>query len=57
MDIVNAIGKIFYVDPQFLGARDKRIVWILIEKEYMGGFSDHIELHWEFTHLLQRLNF
>jgi len=38
MDIGNAIGKFVYVDPHFLGTSDKRVTWILIEKEYRGGF-------------------
>lgn len=45
-DIGNAIGKFVYVDPKCLGAKYKRVVWILIEKEYRGGFPDHIELLW-----------
>lgn len=45
MDIGNGIGKFVYVDPRCLGALEKRVAWILIEKEYRGGFPDHIELH------------
>lgn len=42
--IGNAIGKFVYVDPICLGAKDKRVAWILIEKYYRGGFPDHIDL-------------
>jgi len=45
MDIGNTIGKFIYVNPQCLGAQDKRVTWILIMKEYRGWFPDHIELH------------
>lgn len=44
-NIGNAIGKFVYVDLKCLGEKDKRVTWILIEKEYQGGFPDHIDLH------------
>lgn len=57
MDIVNAIGKFVYVNPQCLGAREMYICWILIEKDYSGGFPDHIEIYWEDMHVYQKFNF
>lgn len=54
--IGNAIGKIFYVDPKFLGAKDKRVAWILIEKVYRGGFPNHIELFCGDLNMKQRLD-
>lgn len=36
--IGNAIGEFVFVDPSCLGARDKRVAWILIERDYRGGF-------------------
>lgn len=56
-NIGNAIGKFAYVDPKCLGAKDKRVAWILIEKEFQGGFPDHIELLWEELNMHQRLDF
>lgn len=53
MDIGNAIGNFIYINPQCLGAWDKIIIWILIEKEYL----DHIEIIWEGIHLAQKLDF
>lgn len=53
----NAIGKFVYVDLKCLGAKDKRVAQILIEKEYRGGFPDHIYLHWGDINLQQRLDF
>lgn len=46
-----------YVDPRCLRAPYKRVAWILFEKEYKGGFSDHISLSWGDTNLIQRLDF
>lgn len=43
-EIWNAIGKCVYVDPWFLGEKDKRVAWVLIDKTYMGGFPEHIEI-------------
>lgn len=51
------IGKFVYIDPRSLGAQDKRVAWIPIEKEYRGGFLDHIDLLWGETQLSQRLDF
>lgn len=56
-DIKNSIGKFSYIYPKCLDAKDKRIAWILIEKEYRGSFPDHINLHWEDINLHQRLHF
>lgn len=55
--IGNAIGKFVYVDPKCLGARDKWVAWILIEKEYRGGFPDHIDLVWGELSIHQRLDY
>ena len=57
MDIGNAIGKFVYVDPHCLGAQDKRVAQISIQKEYHGGFLDHINLFQGDTHLSRRLEF
>lgn len=43
-EIGNSIGRFFYVDPKFLGEKDKRIAWILIEKAYGGGFLTILRL-------------
>lgn len=32
--------------PKVFGAKDKKVAWILIEKEYQGGFRAHIDLLW-----------
>lgn len=57
IDIGNAIGKFLYVETQCLGGRDKITALILIKKEFMGGLPDYIELLFEGTHLVQRLDF
>jgi len=56
-DIGNAIGKFIYVDPRCLGARDKRIAWVLIEKYFGEAFPDHIELRWDNINLRKHLDF
>lgn len=56
-DIGNTIEKFAYVDPRCLGAPDKWVTWILIEKEYRGVFLDHIGLRWGETNLTQRLGY
>lgn len=56
-DIGNAIGKFVYVDLKCLGAKDKRVAWILIEKEYRGGFPDHINFHWGTSISIRGWNF
>jgi len=56
-DIENVIGKFIYVDPKYLGGEDKRVEWILIEKEFRRGFPDHIELHWGGLNIIQILDF
>jgi len=45
------------VEPKCLGAKDKRVAWILIEKEYHGDFPDPVNLHWEDINLHQRLDY
>lgn len=45
-EIGNAMDRFVYVDPWYLGEKDKRIAWILIEKFYRGGFPEHIEIAW-----------
>lgn len=54
---IDAIGKFIYVDPWCMGAKDKRIAWVLIEKDFGEAFSNHIELRWENMNLTQRLDF
>lgn len=56
-EIGNSIGKFIYVDPWCRGEKDKRIAWILIEKPYKGGYSDHIEIAWDGFKISQRLDF
>ena len=56
-DIANAIRNFVYVDPKCLGAKDKKVAWILIEKEFRRGFPDHIDLYWEGINLQQRLDY
>lgn len=55
--IGNAIGKFIYVDPKCLGAKDKRVAWILIEKEYRGGFPEYIDFSWDSLAIQQRLDY
>ena len=57
IEIGNPIGKFIYVDPKCLGAKDKRVAQILIERGYTGGFPEHIELVWDKTHIHQQLDF
>lgn len=54
--IWNAIGKFVYVDIWCLGANDKRVAWILVEKDYRGGFLEHIDLFWGALSTCQRLD-
>lgn len=55
--IGNAIGRFIYVDPRCIGAKDKRVAWILIEKEFKGGFPESIDLTWELSKIQQRLDY
>lgn len=57
IEIGNSINKFVYVDPWCRGEKDKRIVWILIEKVYKGGYPDHIEIAWGRHRIKQRLYF
>ena len=57
VDIGNVIGKFIYVDPCCLGDLDKWVAWIVIEREYYGGFLDHIDLFRGETNLSHRLDF
>jgi len=57
IDISNTIGKFIYVDPRCLGARDKEISWVLIEKHFGEAFSNHTKLRWENINLTYCLDF
>lgn len=45
-EIGDASGRFIYIDPGSLGARDKRVAWILVELGFSSGFPEHIDLEW-----------
>jgi len=55
--IGDSIGKFVYVDPWCRGVKDKRITWILIEKQYKGGHPEQLEICWGGSNIHQRLDF
>lgn len=55
--IGNSIGRFIYVDPWCRGETDKRVAWVLIEKPYKGVYPDLLEIAWEDSKIIQRLDF
>jgi len=55
--IGNAIRRFVYVDPHCLGAKDKKVAWLLFENDYQGGFPDHLDLIWGNLTASQRLDY
>jgi len=44
MEIFNKIGKFYFVDEGCLGVLDKRVAWVLVEVDYMGGLPPSLDI-------------
>lgn len=50
-EIGNVIGSFFYMVPQVLGARDKRVAWIVVEVNFSRGCLGCIEIKSDTVHI------
>ena len=55
--IGDSIGSTKYIDPSIMGAADKRIAWLLVEVDYLGGLPGDIDLIWSDRRHRQLIDF
>lgn len=53
--IGNSIRKFIYLDPKVMGARDKRVAWILVDVNFSGGLPENLDLKWGSLCIRQRI--
>lgn len=55
--IGDSIGTTKYIDPNIIGVADKRIAWLLVEVEFVGGLPGDVDLLWGNRRHRQRIDF